>query len=213
MKTIIVAGGTWPSKKLLNKEVTAKNIIIAADSGANCLWEYQITPDYLIGDFDSIDSKILQLWENKKVSIERHPQNKDETDAQLALKKATSLGATEVVFLGCLGGKRVDHLLGALGLLTEASDLKIAACLKDDYQTITLLEEPTTIHGKSGEIFSLQAYGEPVKNLSISGSKYELKNYELKMGDALTLSNEFKNQTVNIQFTSGRLLLFRLCIL
>lgn len=212
MKAVIVAGGTPPSQKLLNKEIISSTVI-AADSGANCLWKYQITPDYLIGDFDSIDNKILHFWENKKVSIERHPQNKDETDAQLALKKAASLGATEVVFLGCLGGKRTDHLLGALGLLTEASDLNIAACLKDDYQTITLLEEPTTIHGNNGEIFSLQAYGEPVKKLSISGSKYELKNYELKMGNALTLSNEFQNQAVNIQFTSGRLLLFRLCIL
>lgn len=210
MKAVIIAGGTPPSQKLLNKEIIASSII-AADSGANCLWEYKTTPDYLIGDFDSIDSKILRFWENKKVSTERHPQNKDETDAQLALKKAASLGAIEIVFLGCLGGNRVDHLLGALGLLAEASDLNMAACLKDDYQTITLLDKSTVIHGKNGDFFSLQAYGGSVKNLNISGSKYELKNHELKMGNALTLSNEFQNQAVNIQFTSGRLLLFRLC--
>jgi thiamine pyrophosphokinase len=209
MKAVIIAGGTPPSQKLLNKEIIASTVI-AADSGANCLWEYQINPDYLIGDFDSIDNKILQFWENKNIPIERHPQNKDETDAELALKKALTLGATEIVFLGCLGGNRIDHLLGALGLLAEASDLNITACLKDDHQSIVLLDKSTIIYGKNGEFFSLQAYGEPVKNLNISGSKYELKNYELKMGDALTLSNEFKNQAVNIQFTSGRLMLFRL---
>jgi len=210
MKAIIVAGGTPPSKNLLNKEITPKSIIIAADSGANCLWKYKITPDYLIGDFDSIDNQILQSWINKNVPIERHPQNKDATDGQLALKKAVVLDTKEIVFLGCLGGKRLDHLLGALGLLAECLDLNITACLKDDYQTITLLNQPTIIHGKNGEVFSLQAYGEPVKNLSISGSKYELKNYELKIGDALTLSNEFQNQDINIQFTSGRLLLIRI---
>lgn len=209
MKAIILAGGTPPSKKLLKKEITSKSTIIAADSGADCLWKYKITPDYLIGDFDSINNQALHFWIDKNIPIERHPQNKDMTDSQLALKKATALNIKEIVFLGCLGGKRVDHLLGAFGLLAECLDLSITAYLKDDYQNITLLNKPTIIHGKNKEIFSLQAYGEPVKNLSISGSKYELKSYELKMGDALTLSNEFQDQYVNIQFTDGRLILIR----
>lgn len=210
MKTIIIAGGTPPSKKLLIEEIKPESIIIAADSGANCLWEYKIKPNYLIGDFDSIDDKVLNFWINKNISIERHSRNKDTTDSQLALKKALALGAKEIVFLGCLGGKRVDHLLGALGLLAECLNFKIASCLKDEYQIVTLLNQPTIIYGNNGKTFSLQAYGEPVKNLNISGSKYELKNHELKMGDALTLSNEFQNQKVRIQFTSGKLILVRI---
>jgi thiamine pyrophosphokinase len=210
MKAIIVAGGTPPSKKLLKSEMTPKSVIIAVDSGADCLWKYQITPNYLIGDFDSIDDKALHFWANKNIPIERHPKDKDATDSQLALKKATALGVKEVVFLGCLTGKRIDHLLGAFGLLAKCLDLNIVACLKDDYQIINLLNQPKIIHGKNGEVFSLQAYGEPVKKLSISGGKYRLKNYELKTGDALTLSNEFQNQAVSIQFANGRLMLIRI---
>ncbi|CAL7961068.1 thiamine pyrophosphokinase [Gammaproteobacteria bacterium] len=210
MKAIIVAGGAPPSKKLLNNEITSKSIIIAADNGADCLWKYQITPDYLIGDFDSIDDRVLHFWVNKNIPIERHPQNKNATDGQLALKKAIALDIKKIVFLGCLGGKRTDHLLGAFGLLAECLNLNIIACLKDDYQAITLLDQSIIIPGKNGEIFSLQAYGEPVKNLSISGSKYELKNYELEIGNALTLSNEFQDQAVSLQFTSGRLMLIRI---
>jgi thiamine pyrophosphokinase len=209
MKIIIVAGGTPPSKKLLVKEAASKSTIIAADSGANCLWEYKIMPQYLIGDFDSIDNKILHLWESKNVFVERYPQDKDMTDSQLALKKALILGAREIVFLGCLGGKRIDHLWSALGLLAECLDLNIKACIKDDFQTVILLDKPTIIYGDYGKVFSLQAYGEPVKNLSIGGGRYGLENYELKVGDALTLSNEFQNQDVSIQFTSGRLLLMQ----
>lgn len=209
MKTIIVAGGAPPSLQLLNKDITPHSIIIAADSGANCLWEYQITPNYLIGDFDSIDKKVLDSWTNNRVTIEQHPVNKDKTDAQLALEKAINLGAKEIILLGCLGGKRIDHLLGAIGLLTKCMDLNIRACLKDDYQTITLLNKPTIICGKYGEVFSLLAYGEPIKSLSINGGKYELNNYNLKMGDVRTLSNEFQNQDVSIHFTSGKLMLVR----
>jgi thiamine pyrophosphokinase len=209
LKTIIIAGGTPPSQKLLNEEITHGNIIIAVDSGADCLWEHQIMPHYLIGDLDSINNRVFEDWKNKKVSIEQHPRNKDATDAQLALKKAISLGGTEIIFLGCLGGKRTDHLLGALGLLAECLDFNVTACLKDDHQTITLVDKSTTIHGNPGDIFSLHTYGEAVKNLSISYSKYELKNYDLKMGDARTLSNEFATNTVDIQFTSGKLLLIK----
>ena len=209
MKAIIVAGGSPPSKKLLEKEITPKSILIAADSGANCLWEYKLTPDYLIGDFDSINKKVLHFWQNKNIPIETHPRNKDLTDTQLALRKAVALGEKEIVFLGCLGGKRTDHLLGNLGLLKECLDLNIETCLKDDYQTITLLNKSATISGSPGEIFSLQAYGQPVKNLYISGAKYNLKNYELKMGDALTLSNEFQKEDVKIKFMSGELLLIQ----
>lgn len=207
MKAIIVAGGTAPPKKLITRELTSKSVIIAADSGANCLWHYKILPDYLIGDFDSINKKILGSLKRSSTIIERHPCCKDLTDAQLALKKALELRAKAIVFLGCLGGKRVDHLLGALGLLLTCAKLKVDACLKDEHQTITLITKSTIIHGKSGDIFSLQAYGALVKNLSITGSKYELKNHLLKTGDSLTLSNEFCRKKVTIDFTAGRLVL------
>lgn len=207
MKAIIVAGGTPPSKKLITKEITKDTIIIAADSGANCLWRYKITPNYLIGDFDSIDHKILNYWRYKNVTVESYPTDKDFTDTQLALKKALKLKVKKITFLGCLGGTRIDHLLGVIGLLTECANLNIDASLQDDYQTITLLKKSITVHGKVGQMFSLQAYGSTVKHLSISGSKYFLKNYSLKMGDALTLSNEFLNKKVRISFKSGRLLL------
>lgn len=209
MKIIIVCGGTPPTYNLLLNEFTPTCIIIAVDSGADCLWKYKITPSYLIGDFDSINNEVLDFFRNKNIPIEHHPKNKDATDGQLALAKAMTLNATEIVFLGCLGGNRIDHLLGAFGLLLKCLSSNISASLKDQYQTISLLNQSTIIHGHQKEIFSLQAYDEPVENLSITNSKYELKNYKLKIGDALTLSNEFQDKEVNISFTSGKILLIR----
>lgn len=205
-KIVIIAGGIPPSKQLLLKEITKNSIIIAADGGANCLWKYKIVPNYLVGDWDSISGPIIKPWERKNVAIETYPQEKDQTDGKLALKKAISLNAKTVTLLGCTGG-RIDHLLGALGLLNQCSELNIKASLKDDLQTIFLIKESAVINGQTRQIFSLQAYGETVNNLSISGAKYPLKNYNLSVGDSLTISNEFKDRKVNIQFTSGKLLL------
>ena len=55
----------------------------------------------------------------------------------------------------------------------------------------------------------MQAYATAVKKLSINGSKYNIKNYNLNVGDCLTLSNEFQNNKVTIKFTKGEILLFR----
>ncbi|MDR1057340.1 MAG: thiamine diphosphokinase [Coxiellaceae bacterium] len=206
MKAVIVAGGIPPSKRLVMQEIMSKSIIIAADSGANCLWQYKITPNFIIGDCDSIDKKILKFWSNNNVTIECHPPEKDLTDTELALNKAIDLNPEKIAFLGCLGGNRIDHLLGSMGLLDKCLSLNINAHLKDDYQTIVLLKKAATIYGHPGQMFSLQAYGGNVKDLSLKGSKYLLNNYLLKMGDTLTLSNEFKNKIVNIQFRSGKLL-------
>ncbi|MDR1012474.1 MAG: thiamine diphosphokinase [Coxiellaceae bacterium] len=206
MKVIIIAGGIPPSKKLILQEKDLTSIIIAADSGANCLQQYNIIPNLIIGDCDSIDRKVLEFWSNKNITIERFSPEKNLTDTELAFKKATIFLPEKITFLGCLSGKRIDHLLGSIGLLEKCLQQNINACLKDDYQTITLLKETTVIYGNRGQLFSLHAYGGNVKNLSITGCKYHLNKYLLKTGDALTISNRFEDTAVNIQFTTGKLL-------
>ena len=207
MKTIIISNGYPPSKNLLLQTISHDSIIIAADGGANCLYEYQIMPHYLIGDFDSVKKEVLNFYEKKNTVIEKYPTNKDQTDSQLALAKALSLKTNNIVFLGCIGGNRIDHFFGSLGLLLKCFKINIKAHLIDDYQTVSLVASSTTIYGNNGDIFSLQAYGETVRNLNIIGSKYELCNYDLEIGDSLTLSNEFQHTSVSIEFTSGVLII------
>jgi len=208
-KAIIISGGTPPSFELLKQEICnlkSDYIIIAADSGANCLYDYKITPNYLLGDFDSINPVVLNYFTAKQVNIINYPTDKEATDNQLAYQKALELNVTEIVFLGCLGGKRVDHVLGALGMLLKCATDKITATIKDEFNTIFLLEHAATIKGLAKQQFSLQAYCDVVKKLSISGSKFNLDNYDLKLGDNLTIANEFINNEVKIDFASGKLL-------
>lgn len=215
MKTIIIANGTPPSLELFKDELINSSTIICADGGANCLFEFctqnnlQILPNYLIGDFDSISDDAFAYFKNQKIPFENHPKEKDATDTQLALKKAIDLGATEIVFLGCLGD-RIDHAIGNFGILSNCINANIAACMKDDSCTVSLINKSTTIYGNKNAIFSLQAYSENVTNLSISGSKYELKNYNLQLGDGLTLSNEFHENEVKINFKQGKLLVIQI---
>ena len=59
MNVLIIAGGNPPSSELLKSEIAKCNYIICADKGAECLYYNNIIPDYLLGDFDSIDKNIL----------------------------------------------------------------------------------------------------------------------------------------------------------
>lgn len=208
MKAIIISGGKAPSKELIMSNIEPGCVILCADSGADYLYSYGITPQYLMGDFDSIDEKILSYYKATECIVERFPKEKDFTDTQLALFKAIECGASKVVFLGCTGS-RVDHTLGNITLLLQCLEKNIEAYIADDNNLIFMVNKPIELKGRVGENLSLLAYNAPVSNLCISGAKYELKNYYLEVGDPLTLSNEFLKETVNIRFTSGKLLVMR----
>lgn len=206
MKIVIVSGGVPPSKELLLKELFHSSYLICADSGANCLFNYGIVPHYLMGDFDSIDRSVYEYFTEKECNIEAFNKDKDYTDTKLALLKAIELSASEIVFLGCTGN-RIDHTLGNLGFLKECLKLNIKATLKDDKNSVEISNKPLVISGELGQYFSLQAYSECVKDLTIRGAKFELIDYDLKLGDPLTISNEFLEHNVEINFSSGELLI------
>lgn len=206
MKCVIIAGGSAPSKELLLQALEGSSYLICADSGANCLYEYGIRPDYIIGDFDSIKEAALKHFTVQHCKIEAYPRDKDFTDTQLALQKAVELGAKEIIFLGCTGS-RIDHILGNLGLIEQCLLRHISASIQDNNNRIILSDKPISIQGESGSYFSLQAFGGTVEDLCIEGAKFSLSHYNLRLGDPLTLSNEFKEQEVNLKFKTGILLI------
>lgn len=209
MKIVIVSGGSAPSEKLIRKELEESSFLICADSGGNSLYQYKLIPDYLMGDFDSISREAFDFFsKEEKCSIEEYPTDKDFTDTELVLNKARELGGKEIVFLGCTG-TRVDHLMGNIGMLARCNDMGIKAYIKDENNTIELIDKSTIITGYKGETFSLQAYNDVVEDLNIIGAKYELHHYNLALGDPRTISNEFLKDTVEIKFNSGRLLVLR----
>lgn len=66
MKAIVIGGGEAPSKELLKQEMKDSSYIICADSGANCLYKYDIIPDFILGDMDSIDKKPFLILKKRE---------------------------------------------------------------------------------------------------------------------------------------------------
>lgn len=203
MKSVIVAGGKIPSRELFLSEIEDADYLIAADKGAEVFYEYEVMPHILIGDFDSANRLVIDYFRN--VEMVKFLPEKDYTDSELAFNKALEKGSEEIVLLGCTGS-RLDHVLGNLGLLRKALELNKKAKIKDDNNTILLIEGKTTLYGNCGQTISFQCYGDVVKKLSIEGGKYSLKEYDLQIGDSRTVSNEFTNTPIKVDFLSGKLL-------
>lgn len=208
MRAIIVGGGDPPNKTLIERYMVDNYVILAADSGGNILYEYGIAPDYLLGDFDSIDERALKELSNNTDTI-RLPREKDYTDTHIALLRAIELGANEIILLGCTG-KRIDHFMANLCLLKVALEKGIPVFIVDDINEIFLVNKSTTIKGEKGQVFSLFSYCENTKGLTIKGGKYNLDNYNLDEGNNLTVSNEIRDEVVEIIFDSGCLLIFKI---
>lgn len=207
MRAIIVGGGIPPEKKLIKKYMADEYIILAADSGADILYGYGIEPNYLLGDFDSIDCEVLEKL-TQGVNTTRLPREKDYTDTHIAVLKAIDMGVDEIVLLGCTG-KRIDHFMANLCLLKVILEHELKGYIVDGMNEINLIDTPTIINGKKGEVFSLFSYCEDTIGLTIKGAKYPLDNFLLKQGDNLTVSNEFSAEQVEIDFEKGCLLLFK----
>lgn len=206
MKVIIISGGNPPPKELLTKEITDDTFLIGADSGANCLYSYNIEPDLLVGDFDSIDKKALDYFKKNNCIIDIYPTEKDFTDTEIAVEKALVMKPNEIVLLGCTGS-RVDHLLGNIGLLKVCLENGVNACIKDENNNIRLVDAGVTLNGTVGAIFSVQSYGDEIIELTIEGAKYDLNNFNLKIGQSRTISNEFAKPQVQLEFKSGTLMI------
>ncbi|QAA33256.1 thiamine diphosphokinase [Clostridium manihotivorum] len=200
MKAVIVAGGNAPSKDLFFKEIKDANILIAADSGINTFYNYDITPNIILGDFDSADSEALNYYgQIKRITFK---PEKDFTDSELAFNNVLELGATEVVLLGCTG-TRLDHTIANLGLLKRGLERNITTSIKDENNYIFLVSQNTTLYGVPGQTISFQAFGGSVNDFNIYNAKYPLYDYNLTLGDGRTVSNEFQKDPIEISFTSG----------
>lgn len=105
MQIIVFTGGEAPGPSKAAsyfKNILADGenpiAVIAADSGLETLIAYKeyyqglydFSPTFVLGDFDSISDKKL-LDECDQAIIERSPSYKDDTDTELALKRAREL--------------------------------------------------------------------------------------------------------------------------
>lgn len=166
----------------------ADGLVIAADGGLSSIRELGITPNIVMGDFDS-----LGYIPDGEYETELHPVEKDDTDMGLAVKKALSMGYTRLFLFGGMGGERPDHTLANLQTLISAAKNCATAFLTNGKTCFTALsdgEKITFPDNYCGNISVLSAEG-CAEGVTISGLKYTVENATLNSDFPLGVSNSF----------------------
>ena len=204
MKTYIFANGEFiPPIKPLN--INENDLVIAADGGSRHCLALDIQPRILIGDLDSTDPSLVEKWRGAGVEIIQYPENKDQTDLELAMLLAQDQGADKIVVYGAIGG-RLDMTFGNLFLLAHP-DLTTPTTLINGAEEVHLLHsgDLLTLVGEPGDMVSLIP-GQPGDSVvSITGFLYTLKNEAIEFGTTRGLSNLLIDKRGTIHLYSGLL--------
>ncbi len=200
----LFANGYYGEATFYRQEIKRNDYIIAVDGGANFLFELEVIPDEILGDFDSIKPEVYKDYEKKPVKIQRHPREKDESDLELALIRAVELKPAGINIYGALG-KRVDHLISNIMVLIMPRKKGIPAVLKDENHEITIIDSHYKFEGKQGDYLSLFPLTHEAKGIVTSGLKYQLQGESLLLGPSRGLSNEFTGRSAEITLDQGYL--------
>ena len=123
MNLVIFTGGESPAidDAKIFFENNSADFIIAADSGLDAYEKYydlglvKRKPDFLTGDFDSIENRYLVDVKYSDCDKKIYSHDKDWTDSELALMKAREIAGTgdRIILVGGNGG-RPDHFVALL---------------------------------------------------------------------------------------------------
>ena len=117
-------------KRLLRPE----DFIIACDAGYRNCEPLGCKPNIIVGDFDTAP---CPAQEDDDVII--LPHVKDDTDTEYAAKLASEKGFSEVLLLGALGGKRLEHTLSNLCTGLGLEERGVRATLQNERSRITFV--------------------------------------------------------------------------
>jgi thiamine pyrophosphokinase len=206
MKMVVVASGDLDPRDAALLD--GAGLVIAADGGATALERLGRVPDRLVGDLDSTEPALVERLAAGGTSIERHPTDKEASDAELAVLEALEGGDGETVLLGAIGGPRLDHAVANLLMLADPAlagrDLRIV----HGPTTVRVLRggERIVLAGEAGDIVSLLPVGGDAAGVRTDGLRWALDGERLPMGRSRGLSNEVLAASASVTLEAGTLL-------
>ena len=170
--------------------------IIGVDMACDVLMEKNIPIDLAIGDFDSVKKGTMKDVIEYADKALIYPTEKDETDTYLAVKEALEMEHREIIIYGAVG-RRFDHSFANLPILKMGN---IMIC--NDLVSMFVLRPGSYELESKRKYISFFAL-EDIKQLDLTGFKYEQRQYDLNVDNPLCVSNEGSGI---VTFTEGLML-------
>ena len=178
------------------------DLVIAADSGLALASRLGLTPDLVVGDFDSLGRVPTG---NNVVTL---PVEKDVTDAAAAVGLGRERGYSRFCFVGCTGG-RPDHTFAAYQTLADLAPRGENGLLFENGFTVTAIKNGSlAFPARDGGTFAVFAVGGDARGVTLSGVYYPLDRATLTPTFPLGVSNSFIGKPVRVTVGDGTLLVF-----
>ena len=183
----------------MRRYIQKEDYIVACDAGYRNAAVLGVTPDLIVGDFDSAPRP--DTTGNMVVL----PHVKDDTDTQYAARWLLEHGAERATLLGALGGARMEHTLAniATGLYLARNGAEV--CIADERSELHYLLPGRPLRLPRGDwmYLSLFPIDGSLTGVSMSGVFYPLSDATLTPDYPLGVSNEFTADAAELSCTGG----------
>lgn len=202
-RCVIIGGAPIQDYQWIRQHLLPDDFYIFCDGGLKHRQSLQVTPDLLVGDFDS--------WDNPKTETETIvlPREKDDTDTFFGVKEGVKRGFEDFLLIGVIGG-RFDHSLGNISALLYLAGLGKKALIIDDYSSIEVVSSQPVFIEQNIQYFSVLNIDGKAKGITIKNAQYPLENAEIIWDYQYGISNQvLPGKTAEVTTQEGRLLLVK----
>jgi len=184
----------------LHAPIGPEDFVIAADGGLRHTEKLGLTPDVVLGDFDSLGFA--------PAGANVFPVEKDDTDAMLAVRRGLELGYREFILYGSLDGPRLDHTVANFQTLQFLCDHGAFGILAGVNTMAAVVKNGTLVFpaGCEGNV-SVFCLGPDARGVTLKGLYYPLEKGTLTPGFPLGVSNHFTGPEAEISVEAGSLLI------
>ena len=213
MNSAIIANGSIEALSKLLPSISSHDRIIAVDGGLIYCHEANITPDLLVGDFDSCPPSLLASYQQiPRIKLD---PDKDRTDLEVAIEeelrreqdisghagRTLKEDSARITLFGAWG-RRIDHsLANALILGRHPNILR----LQTETELAFAIQGTAHLECQIGQTLSLIPLYGPAKGISTSGLKWELNRRTLDQ-NFIGISNICLKKEISISILEGSLL-------
>ena len=200
----LIGAGDFEGAELLCPQ--AGDMVIAADGGFSVLRKMNITPNMVLGDFDSLSASEPDphtgSWQ-----VLTFPAEKNYTDMMLAAEQGYAKGYRRFLIFGGTGG-RMDHTLANIQMVVNLTRRGCRASLiGKDYTVTAVYNGRIRFPADCAGYFSVYSFSDTSLEVCEKGFRYEIDHFTLKNDDPRGISNEFDGRPGEISVGDGTLLI------
>jgi thiamine pyrophosphokinase len=200
---LLVCGGAAPPRHAVQHLFARASYICAADSGLDTLEAWQLVPQLIVGDMDSLSNRgLLSRYRESGSIILEQNSYKDDTDTETALRELKKRGHQTIIVLGG-GGGRIDHLLAIHALFLRPDGPHE---WYTDKERLVKLEKPREFRIGCGQVVSAFPLAQCASGMKSQGLEWPLDGLVWEPG-YFGISNQSTNETIMVDPGRNGLLL------